>query len=520
MSISLVRPHLFVTAISTRTSRLFWTFALTHLVLWTIVPTLTSPNAPLDVIEGYAWGREWLLGTYKHPPMQSWWLQILAILTNRAPWAHFFASQVAVLGAFWGVWQTGRRMMSETAALIGVMLLEAIVYYNFTSVEFNPNVLQLPFWSLIAYSFHRAVKDNSYRHWILLGVWSAGGLYTKYSTGLLLIALSSLMLIEPLARHRLKSFGPYIAVFVAFALFVPHLIWLNNHDYLPFAYTMDRLHTAKPHAMPNFIFAPMVLITGQLVVLLGFALLFLVFYGRNGTTRDDRSDAFDQAFLTTVTFGPFLLTLLIAGVGGFAVRDMWGTPFWSFLGIWAIAQFHPSFSQESLTRFVYAWSVAFFAVLLVYLTSNIIYPYVEEKTGRIHFPGKALANYVTDVWHDRYHQPLRFVIGDTWPAGNVAYYAAERPHVFIMGDKEISPWIKSGDLDRYGGAIVWCVRHCLGAQHQSDQAPDFIKEKFPNAEIQPPFTLARQTEADVEPVKMGWAIVPPKDTTPSTPYNP
>src|SRR5271168_2819822 len=74
-------------------ARLFWVFAATHLALWTIIPTLVSPNAPLDVIEGYAWGHEWLIGTHKHPPMQAWWLGALAILTGRAAWAHFLASQ-------------------------------------------------------------------------------------------------------------------------------------------------------------------------------------------------------------------------------------------------------------------------------------------------------------------------------------------------------------------------------------------------------------------------------------------
>ena len=56
------------------------------------VAALTSPNAPLDVIEGYAWGHEWPLGTYKHPPLQAWILQLCALATDRAWWAHFFSS--------------------------------------------------------------------------------------------------------------------------------------------------------------------------------------------------------------------------------------------------------------------------------------------------------------------------------------------------------------------------------------------------------------------------------------------
>src|ERR1700761_1824156 len=90
--------------------RIFWAFALMHLLLWTIVPSLSNPNLPLDVIEGYAWGHEWLLETHKHPPLQAWILESLFDLTGRARWAPYLTSQIAVVTAFWAVWQTGRRV--------------------------------------------------------------------------------------------------------------------------------------------------------------------------------------------------------------------------------------------------------------------------------------------------------------------------------------------------------------------------------------------------------------------------
>ena len=156
-------------------SQLFWWFAGCHLIIWTVIPTIICRNAPLDVIEGYVWGHEWLMGTYKHPPMQAWILETLALLTGRASWAHFFASQVAIIATFWAVWQTGRKITGEISALVAVMLLEGIAYYNFTSPEFNPNVLQLPFWALACWSFHRAVRDDNLADWLLCsGLWAGG----------------------------------------------------------------------------------------------------------------------------------------------------------------------------------------------------------------------------------------------------------------------------------------------------------------------------------------------------------
>ena len=249
----------------THTANLFWIFAVAHLLLWTIVPTLTSPNAPLDVIEGYVWGHEWLLGTYKHPPMQAWWLETLTLLTNQSSWTHFLASQIAIVIAFWAVWQTGLRILGPVPALLGAMLLEGVIYYNFCSPEFNPDVLQLPFWALIGLFYHRAVKDNRLFDWALLGVWSAGGLYSKYSTLLLLVVLMLLTFARPEGRRRLKNIGPYLAVTVAFLLFLPHLNWLIDNNFLPYTYAESRLrHPTPPGIVRSAIVVPSLFSSSQL----------------------------------------------------------------------------------------------------------------------------------------------------------------------------------------------------------------------------------------------------------------
>jgi hypothetical protein len=90
----------------------------------------------------------------------------------------------------------------------------------------------------------------------------------------------------------------------------------------------------------------------------------------------------------------------------------------------------------------------------------------------------------------------------------------ERPHVYIMGDDTISTWINPAKVHLRGGVIVWCVRHCLGQQETAEDMPDFVKARFPEAQIQEPFSLGRRTDADVAPVKMGWAIVPPATDPP------
>lgn len=51
-------------------------------LLYALIPALTFPNPPLDVVEGFAWGRELQLGYTKHPPMQAWLLELTYRLTG------------------------------------------------------------------------------------------------------------------------------------------------------------------------------------------------------------------------------------------------------------------------------------------------------------------------------------------------------------------------------------------------------------------------------------------------------
>ncbi len=496
----------FINYLTANPARLFWSFAVSHLVLWTVIPALVSPNAPLDVIEGYAWGREWLMGTYKHPPMQAWCLETLLFLTGRAPWAHFLASQIAVMAAFWAVWQMSRRIMAENVALIGALLLEGVVYYNFTSTEFNPNVLQLPFWALIGLFFHRAIKEDQLKDWLLLGLWSACGLYTKYSTSLLLLVFAGLLVLHPEARRRLSGKGPYMAVLVTFLLFLPHIVWLFHNDFLPIDYISSRIERS---AGSQHLAHPLQFLMSQILVILPMMILLPAVVTKKtfSLSSSDDLEPFDHHFLNVMVFGPFLILLFISLIG-VKVRDMWGTPLWGYMGLWVINRPHVAFSKKNLRRFTYAWLTVFAVTLFGYAGWAVYYPYLTHTVERIHFPGRALAMQIDDVWHREENAPLLYVIGDTWPSGNVAYYAPERPHVLIKGDYTISPWIKPEDIQRYGAVLTWCIENC--AHHNyAEQMPDYIRD-FPQAKIQNPIILPRQTGAKVPPVTVGWAILPPQ----------
>ena len=49
--------------------KILYFILISHLILWTAIPTIFNQNLPLDTIEGLVWGNELKLGYDKYPPI-------------------------------------------------------------------------------------------------------------------------------------------------------------------------------------------------------------------------------------------------------------------------------------------------------------------------------------------------------------------------------------------------------------------------------------------------------------------
>ena len=133
---------------SKNTNNIFYIFVTTHLIFWTLVPSFTNQNLPLDVIEALAWGSNLDWGFNKHPPMSAFFPEVFFQIFGSQDWAYYLLSQIFVIISFYYVFKFSKELFNnELLGLISVLLIEAIYFYNFTTPEFNVNVCQLPFWS-------------------------------------------------------------------------------------------------------------------------------------------------------------------------------------------------------------------------------------------------------------------------------------------------------------------------------------------------------------------------------------
>ena len=131
----------------------FTIFVFVHVALWTIVPALLQRNCS-SAIEGVAYGRDWQLGCWKHPPLP--WL--LMDLTHQVfgtwLWPFFLLGQLATAVAFWAPWRLGRELFTPLEAFVAVVILDGNIEYSFNTTAFNHHILELPFFALLLVAVH------------------------------------------------------------------------------------------------------------------------------------------------------------------------------------------------------------------------------------------------------------------------------------------------------------------------------------------------------------------------------
>ena len=54
----------------------FYLFVISHIIIWTSIPSFTNNNLPLDTIEALAWGSNLDWGFDKHPPASAFFVEI------------------------------------------------------------------------------------------------------------------------------------------------------------------------------------------------------------------------------------------------------------------------------------------------------------------------------------------------------------------------------------------------------------------------------------------------------------
>ena len=420
-------------------SLVFNVFLLAHLIMWTFVPFLSNKNLPLDVIEALAWGTNLDWGWEKHPPLSVLFPETFYQIFGNLDLAYYLLSQIFIVLSFIFIFKLAKEFLkNEVQALLSVFLLEGIYFYNFTTPEFNVNVCQIPFWTMSVYYCWQSLKDNKIKNWLLLGLFAALGVLSKYLFVYLLVGMFSFFIFY-LKKKKKFNLRYFIPVLVFLLVLTPHLMWLVDNNYKTITYGLERTSLENNNFL-NHILHPLKFIIVQAVILIPFfGMLSLIIskFKFKFNYRDEK-----LIYLICVTFVPILLMLLTSLIIGANIRTMWMTPFYLCFGLLFIYIFKSRVDPRSLKKFMSVF-------LFIFILSPSIYLYVSlsNDNKRTDFQGKEIARLVQVKWNKNFTNKISIVVGDEWLGGNLSYHLQSRPRWF----NNLNPELKDLKLD--GGVI-------------------------------------------------------------------
>ena len=404
-------------------NKIFYIFLIIHLIVWTLIPTFTNHNLPLDTIEALAWGSNLDWGFNKHPPASAFFVEVFYNIFGNKDWAYYFLSQIFVIFSFFIVWKFSYDLLSNKYfALLSVLLLEAIYYFNFTSPEFNVNICQLPFWSLTVYYSWKIYSEKKIelKECLLLGIFAGIGFLSKYLFIYLLISIKFLFLYSIFIKKDMKYQPKYLLPSIVFLIIlIPHLIWLMNNDYITLTYGIHRTGLNELSITDHFKY-PIIFVGKQIGILIPFFILIFLLISKfkfNLKFNDKK-----LLFLLGINLLPIIFIFLTSLILGAKIRTMWMTPFYLFMGTLFIYIFQNQINTKRIKNF-------YKVLIFLFLLSPISYAYIsiDQTNKRTDYPGKEIANKVQEKWSQEFNLPINVVLGDEWNAGNLSYHLKSRP---------------------------------------------------------------------------------------------
>ncbi|HTN49720.1 MAG TPA: glycosyltransferase family 39 protein [Burkholderiaceae bacterium] len=206
-------------------------FALGHLLLAALLP-LTPQEAYY-----WLWSRELAWSYFDHPPLAAYSIALTTALLGSTAFGIKCAAVAwsFVLSVLWArlILDFGWGQRTAFWSLLAINLVGIVAAYG---IVIAPDAPLLAAWVATLWAVWRAARTGQGRWWILGGACLGLALLAKYTAILLVPAVGLFLLLSPRQRSWLARPWPWLAAFVAAAVFAPVVVWNAEHSWASFAF--------------------------------------------------------------------------------------------------------------------------------------------------------------------------------------------------------------------------------------------------------------------------------------------
>lgn len=239
-----------------------WRFCLCcGIFIWFVINLLQGIFTEIQEDEAYyaLYGEHLAWGYYDHPPMVGLMTFLSSLLFSGTLGVRFFTIITSCL-SLWVMWKVTqvpepvegpakiqeidslrvvesrgfadqvRNDAKKNEPILFFVLACSIIMFNIYGFVTTPDASLILFSALFLLVYQRYLEDKSWKNALLMGLFMALMIYSKYHAFLLLglIVLSNLKL--------LKDGKFWVACLLALVLLTPHILWQVNNDFPSFKY--------------------------------------------------------------------------------------------------------------------------------------------------------------------------------------------------------------------------------------------------------------------------------------------
>ncbi|MCK4649021.1 glycosyltransferase family 39 protein [bacterium] len=180
------------------------------------------------------WSRNLALSYYDHPPLVAY----LIFLFTRLGSSEFtirLTSVLITLGISIFIYLLATDIFkSERIGFFSALLLNIMPGFSIGGIIITPDAPLVFFWVITFYLFYQLVKKDNKNLWYPLGISLGLGLLSKYNMVLFLPCTLIFLLLSRENRKWFRYKEPYLALVIAFLIFIPVIVWNYQHHWVSF----------------------------------------------------------------------------------------------------------------------------------------------------------------------------------------------------------------------------------------------------------------------------------------------
>lgn len=471
-------------------------------LLWLAVAALLFASPPLDLTTYLLDARAGRIAADAGGPLAAG-LSWLA-LDYLGLWAVYALFALAAAASAGLAYRLASRMMGRSMGGAAVLVFVAVEGIGMPLDPFAPDRLALPAVLWVCLEAWRLIGEGKSRAWPGLAASAGLALFTGWSGWAVVLSVALLIAATPAGRASLRTRDIVQPLAMGLTFLIPFVLWtVRFPPPLPGTGTLSAPDAAAP---------AIALLAG--LALAGAAGALLVLASSAIGDRDRVDDVpillrgplpgFAPVFIAVIGLVPLACALGLALLGQW--QSVWSTPAPALLALLLVAWRGERVGIHRRRMLAPLWLCCLGAPAALTALVTLGAPVLGREGQDVNFPARAIARALTEAARGRLGGPPMVIGGANELAAPIALASRQRALLMPDGDPSLASGQVRARTAREGMVLVWAV------SSQNRGAPYALRQLWPNLVPEVPIVVPWAIAGRLEPVRIGWAVVPPRGT--------